>query len=40
MAHDLPIAGPLDPLLCRVGQQIVDSAVLSAQHKRTVALLK
>jgi predicted dehydrogenase len=40
MARDLPIAGPLDPLLCRVGQQIVDSAVLSSRRKRTVALLK
>ena len=34
-----PITGPLDPKLCRVGQQITDSAVLSAREKRTVALL-
>ena len=33
------VTGPLDPNLCRVGQQIVDSAVLSAQTKRTVSLL-
>jgi predicted dehydrogenase len=33
------VTGPLDPTLCRVGQQIVDSAVLSAAEKRTVALL-
>ncbi|MER3488762.1 MAG: gfo/Idh/MocA family oxidoreductase [Meiothermus sp.] len=35
-----PVIGPLDPKLCRVGQQIVDSAVLSAQEKRTVKLLQ
>ena len=35
-----PLHGPLDPALCRIGQQIVDSAVLSAQEKRTVALIE
>lgn len=34
-----PVKGPLDPKLCRIGQQIVDSAQLSAQLKRTVSLL-
>ncbi len=34
-----PIAGPLDPKLCLVAQRIVDSAVLSAETKRTVALV-
>jgi predicted dehydrogenase len=34
-----PLSGPLSPALCRIGQQIVDSAVLSAQEKRTVPLL-
>ncbi|MBW3623974.1 MAG: Gfo/Idh/MocA family oxidoreductase [Armatimonadetes bacterium] len=34
-----PVIGPLDPALCRIGQQIVDSAVTSAREKRTVALL-
>jgi glucose-fructose oxidoreductase len=34
-----PIAGPLDPELCLVGQRIVDSAVLSAGTKRSVALV-
>lgn len=34
-----PVSGPLSPEICRIGQQIVDSAVLSAQEKRTVALL-
>jgi len=36
---DLPIEGPLSPELCRTGQQIVDSAVLSAREKRTVKLV-
>ena len=31
--------GPLSPALCRIGQQIVDSAMLSAREKRTVQLL-
>jgi glucose-fructose oxidoreductase len=35
-----PVIGPLDPALCRIGQQIVDSAVLSAQEKRTVRLVR
>ncbi len=34
-----PITGPLSPKISRIGQQIVDSAVLSAREKRTVALL-
>jgi Predicted dehydrogenases and related proteins len=37
--NDLPIEGPLSPKICRIGQQIVDTAVLSAREKRTVALL-
>ncbi len=32
------IEGPLDPVLCRVAQQIIDSAVMSAAEKRTVKL--
>jgi glucose-fructose oxidoreductase len=31
--------GPLSPALSRLGQQIVDTARLSAAEKRTVALL-
>jgi predicted dehydrogenase len=31
--------GPLHPEIARIGQQIVDSAVLSAREKRTVLLL-
>lgn len=34
-----PIEGPLSPEVCRIGQQIVDSAVLSAAEKRTVPLV-
>ncbi|MEM7534419.1 MAG: Gfo/Idh/MocA family oxidoreductase [Chloroflexota bacterium] len=35
-----PVSGPLSPAICRIGQQIVDSAVLSAQEKRTVGLVQ
>ena len=34
-----PIAGPLDPALCLVGQRMIDSAVLSATSKRSVPLV-
>jgi glucose-fructose oxidoreductase len=34
-----PVEGPLSTKICRIGQQIVDSAVLSARLKRTVKLL-
>ncbi len=34
-----PVQGPLSPQLCRIGQQIVDSAALSAREKRTVPLV-
>ncbi len=37
--NDLPIEGPLSPVIARIGQQIVDSAALSAREKRTVPLL-
>ena len=33
------VSGPLSPAIARIGQQIVDSAVLSAQSKRTVLLV-
>jgi glucose-fructose oxidoreductase len=33
------VTGPLSPRLSRIGQQIVDTAVLSAREKRTVPLL-
>lgn len=35
---DEPVTGPLSPALSRIGQQIVDAAVLSAREKRTVRL--
>ncbi|MBM3216711.1 Gfo/Idh/MocA family oxidoreductase [Candidatus Poribacteria bacterium] len=34
-----PVTGPLSPELCRIGQQIIESAVLSASQKRTVPLV-
>jgi predicted dehydrogenase len=40
LATGKPIEGPLSPEVCRVGQQIVDSAALSAREKRTVALVQ
>ncbi len=38
--HHKPVEGPLSPQICRIGQQIVDSAVLSAKEKRTVKLVE
>lgn len=35
----LPITGPLDPAISLIGQRILDSAVLSSEGKRTVALV-
>lgn len=35
----LPVEGPLSPKIARVGQQIVDSAVLSARLRKTVKLV-
>jgi predicted dehydrogenase len=40
LRHDREPEGPLSPEISRVGQQIVDSAVLSARLKRTVPLRK
>jgi predicted dehydrogenase len=37
--NELPVEGPLSPKMCRVGQQIVDSAVLSARLGKTVKLI-
>ncbi|MFM9029581.1 MAG: gfo/Idh/MocA family oxidoreductase, partial [Opitutaceae bacterium] len=34
-----PVEGPLSPRIARIGQQIVDSAVLSARVGRTVKLV-
>jgi predicted dehydrogenase len=35
-----PVEGPLSPAMCRIGQQIVDTAVLSAEQRRTVPLIR
>jgi glucose-fructose oxidoreductase len=35
----LPVEGPLSPAICRIGQQIVDSAVRSARLGQTVPLV-
>lgn len=34
----LPIEGPLSPALSRIGQQMVDSAILSSEKRQTVPL--
>ena len=34
-----PVEGPLDPAVCRIGQQIVDTASTSAAEGRTLPLL-
>jgi glucose-fructose oxidoreductase len=38
-ARNAPIAGPLNPDLCRTAQRIVDTAALSARQKRSLDLL-
>jgi glucose-fructose oxidoreductase len=35
----LPVEGPLSPALARIGQQIVDTAILSAETGKTQALI-
>jgi predicted dehydrogenase len=35
-----PLLGPLTPAISRIGQQIVDTAILSASEKRTVKLIE
>ena len=35
----VPVDGPLSPAIARIGQQIVDTAVLSSRERRTVALI-
>jgi glucose-fructose oxidoreductase len=39
LRRDRPPEGPLSPKISRIGQQIVDCAVLSAQRKKTVKLI-
>jgi glucose-fructose oxidoreductase len=38
--NDHPIEGPLSTQISRVGQQVVDSAVQSAEQKRTVRIIE
>jgi glucose-fructose oxidoreductase len=38
IASGEPIRGPLSPAICRIGQQIVDTAFRSAKEKRTLPL--
>jgi glucose-fructose oxidoreductase len=38
LERGLPVEGPLDPAICRIGQQIVDTAAESARLKRTLPL--
>ncbi len=40
MTTGKPVEGPLSPAICRIGQQIVDSAALSATERRTVPLVR
>ena len=39
LAHGKKVGGPLSPKISRIGQQIVDSAVLSARLRKTVKLV-
>lgn len=39
LERGITIEGPLSPAVARIGQQIVDSAMLSAREKRTVSLI-
>ena len=39
LQREQPVDGPLSPQVARIGQQIVDTAVISAREKRTVALV-
>lgn len=39
LARAEPVSGPLDAALCLTAQRIVDTAVASAEQKRTLALL-
>lgn len=40
LEQDLPIDGPLSPEIARIGQQIIDTAIRSAQEKRTIPLIE
>jgi len=38
LANEQRVEGPLDPMVCRIGQRLVDAAMQSSQEKRTVTL--
>ena len=38
LANNVPIEGPLDPAVCRIGQCLVDAAQQSAESKSTIIL--
>ncbi|WP_442511934.1 Gfo/Idh/MocA family protein [Novipirellula sp. SH528] len=40
IANDLPIEGPLSPEIARIGQQIIETAIRSAETKQTVRLIE
>ncbi len=40
LQEDQPVDGPLSPEIARIGQQIVDTAIRSAQERRTVPLIE
>ena len=40
LEHDIPVEGPLDYRICRIGQKIVDLAVESARQKKSVPYSK
>ena len=39
LRDDLPIEGPLSPEIARIGQQIIETAIRSAEEKRTLPLV-
>jgi predicted dehydrogenase len=39
LKDELPIEGPLSPEIARIGQQIIETAILSAEAKRTLPLV-
>lgn len=39
LGSNLPIEGPLSPRIARIGQQIIETAIQSAEQKKTIALV-
>lgn len=39
LSSGLPIEGPLDPAIARIGQQIIETAIRSADEKKTIELV-